>query len=236
MNQDDFGSPVFTSWRTNCVQDWRRYTDHAFVRGLSDGSLPTQAFLSYLVQDYLFLMHFARAWSLVVVKAETITEMRVAAATVDALVNQEMQLHVSTCAAHGISEQQLGNAQEASANMAYTRYVLDAGYSGDLLDLLAALTPCVFGYGEIGARLAQKTVPGNPYQQWIDTYAAPDYRQVCVSVAQLLEGAVLSRLGEQPAASPRWPRLNQRFRVATQLEADFWQMGLDLGHEAGTNQ
>ena len=41
-------------------------------------------------------------------------------------------------------------AEEALGNLAYTRYVLEAGFSGDFLDLMAALAPCVLGYGEIG--------------------------------------------------------------------------------------
>ncbi len=228
MSEPSFDSPVFCAWRKACDAEWRRYTEHQFVQELGDGTLASTAFINYLIQDYLFLIHFARAWSLVVVKASTITEMRVAAATVDALVNQEMQLHVATCARHGISEQDLGLAREASENIAYTRYVLDAGYAGDLLDLLAALAPCVFGYGEIGWRLSQNPVPDNPYQEWIDTYAAADYREVCVAVGGLLESACRSRLGDQVEQSPRWPELTQRFRRATELEADFWQMGLTL--------
>ncbi|SEK55074.1 hypothetical protein SAMN04488526_0860 [Jannaschia helgolandensis] len=37
----------------------------------------------------------------------------------------------------GISEAELFAAREASQNLAYTRYVLDAGHSGDFLDLMA---------------------------------------------------------------------------------------------------
>ncbi|MFK7963940.1 MAG: thiaminase II [Burkholderiaceae bacterium] len=223
----DYGSRVYPLWREAADSAWTRYTKHAFVEGLATGELPLAAFRHYLIQDYLFLMHFSRAWSLVVVKADTIDEMRHAAATVDALVNQEMQLHVSTCAGFGLSEAQLGQAQEAAANIAYTRYVLDAGYAGDLLDLLAALAPCVFGYGEIGARLKPLSGPDNPYQNWIDTYAASDYQAVCETVGQLIDESIERRLGTSPQSSPRWPRLCDRFRQATELEVNFWQMGLD---------
>ena len=44
--------------------------------------------------------------------------------------------------------------KEATANLAYTRYVLDRGMSGDRLDLRVAIAPCLIGYGEIGMRLA----------------------------------------------------------------------------------
>jgi thiaminase len=35
---------------------WKEHTEHAFVAGLGDGSLPVESFKYYLVQDYLFLV------------------------------------------------------------------------------------------------------------------------------------------------------------------------------------
>lgn len=219
-----FGGRTFGQWREGAATAWQDYTHHAFVQGLADGSLPRPAFLHYLVQDYVFLVHFSRAWALAVVKSATLEEMKICAATVDALVNHEMPLHVRTCAAQGISEQSLFDAPEEFENLAYTRYVIDAGLSGDLLDLLAALAPCVMGYGEIGARLAGAR--NTPYRPWIETYAGPEYQQVCRNIGAMLDGAIARRLGDDPRQSPRWPQLQARFTRATELEIKFWDMGL----------
>lgn len=221
----DYGSAVFAGWRRAAGDAWPAYTRHAFVRGLGDGSLPRAAFLRYLTQDYLFLLHFARAWALAVVKAGDLEEMRAAAATVDALVNQEIRLHVETCAAAGIAEKSLLAAEEAVETLAYTRFVIDAGLSGDFLDLLAALAPCVLGYGEIGAWLGDAATD-RTYGEWIDAYAASDYQALCLSVGRLIEHAAAARLGAAPEASPRWADLCRTFRTATRLEAGFWDMGL----------
>lgn len=229
MSASNYGSTVLSDWCDVCAPNWAAYTDHAFVRGLGDGSLPRKAFLHYLVQDYVFLVHFSRAWSLAVVKAETMDEMRYASAMVNALVNEEMQLHVQTCQAEGLSEQQLYEATEEDETLAYTRYVLDAGLGGDFLDMLAALSPCVFGYGQIGAALAARSARGNPYQDWIDTYAGDDYQQVCESAATLLEQSVGNRLGPNARQLPRWDVLTKRFDTATRLEVAFWEMGLRAG-------
>jgi thiaminase/transcriptional activator TenA len=215
---------TFTAWRADAARDWHAYTHHPFVEGLRDGTLPREAYLHYLVQDYVFLIHFSRAWALAVVKAETVEEMRFATTTLDALLNGEIALHVATCAREGIDEATLFAAPEAVQNIAYTRYVLDAGHSGDFLDLLAALAPCVLGYGEIGLRLAAGR--GNtPYSDWIDTYAGPDYQQTCREVGALIDGAIVRRLGSSPQDSPRWGTLSQRFGTAVRLEIGFWDMG-----------
>lgn len=215
---------TFTAWR-ELTPAWSAYTQHRFVQGLGDGTLPSAAFLHYLKQDYVFLIHFSRAWALAITKAETVEEMRLAAETVNGLINEEIALHIKICAEAGIDEATLFATQEQQANLAYTRYVLDAGHSGDLLDLLAALAPCVMGYGEIGATLA-KTKTSQTYAEWIATYASEEYQQMCRNVGMLIDSAVERRLGNDLAASPRCAPLLARFSMATQLEVGFWDMGI----------
>ncbi|WP_424969334.1 thiaminase II [Dinoroseobacter sp. S76] len=214
---------AFGLWRA-ASPDWDAYTRHAFVEGLRDGSLPRAAFLHYLAQDYVFLKHFSRAWGLAIAKADTLDEMEAAAATVHGLLHHEMGLHVEICGAAGISEAELRATPEAPGNMAYTRYVLEAGYSGDFLDLLAALAPCVLGYGEIGQRLAQDHAPD--YADWIATYGGAEYQGICESVGTLIDGALTHRLGPDYKDLPRFAQLGTRFAQATTLEVGFWDMGL----------
>lgn len=227
---DDFRSKIFAGWRHAAGTAWPDYVDHEFVRGLGNGSLPRSAFIDYLIQDYIFLIHFSRAWALAIVKSETPEQMRGAAATVNALINEEIQLHVRICAREGITEVQLLQAKEEQENLAYTRYVMDAGLSGDLLDLLATLAPCVFGYADIGYRLSQCHDTTALYREWIDTYHSDDYKPICVSVASLIEQVAYAKLGAQPEQNSRWSVLCHRFKTATRLEVSFWSMGLRLGN------
>ncbi len=220
---------VFPALREAAGDAWTAYVDHPFVRGLGDGTLPAQAFRRYLTQDYVFLVHFARAWAMAVVKADSPDEMRLAASTVHALLDEEMALHVRTCAGWGIDEAALHTTPEAPANLAYTRFVIDAGVSGDLLDLLVALAPCVFGYGEIGRRLAAAPAAANPYQEWIETYGGDEYQQACERVGRLLDSVASRRVGVELSASPRWSSLRRTFTTACELEAAFWSMGLQGG-------
>lgn len=220
----DYGR-AFALWRAAAGPVWPAYVDHRFVAGLGDGTLPRAAFLHYLRQDYVFLFHFARAWALATAKAETLGEMRLAASTVAGLAEGEMALHVALCAREGIDSEALAATEEAPETLAYTRYVLEAGYSGDLLDLLAALAPCVLGYGEIGLALAASPRE-TPCAEWIATYAGDPYQTVCRDVGALIDAAAERRLGADFSAAPRWRRLEARFRDATRLEVGFWEMGL----------
>ena len=225
MSAADYGS-AFALWRAQAGADWHSYTQHRFVEGLRGGSLPQESFLHYLRQDYVFLIHFARAWALAAAKAETLDEMAAASATVHALVHVEMPLHVETCAAQGLDRAALEATPEAPGNLAYTRYVLEAGYSGDFLDLMAALAPCVLGYGEIGLSLR-----GNdgPYAAWCATYGGAEYQDLCNDVGALIDRALVRRLGPSWQDLPRADALQSRFSTATRLGIGFWEMASTPG-------
>ncbi len=113
--------------------EWHAYTEHPFTHGMADGSLPEASFRHYLVQDYLFLIEFARAYALAVYKSLHLADMREAAAGLSAILDVEMNLHVKLCAGWGLSPADLEQAPPAAEMLAYTRYVLDAGLRGDLL-------------------------------------------------------------------------------------------------------
>ncbi|SIR39726.1 thiaminase (transcriptional activator TenA) [Rhizobium sp. RU20A] len=205
--------------------DWAAYTAHGFVRDLASGALPEASFRHYLQQDYLFLIQFARAWGLAVYKSRDIGEIRQALDSLKAIVDVELGLHVGYCRQWDISEETLAGLAESRATLAYTRYVLDAGMSGDLLDLHVALAPCIIGYGEIASALIAHpatVLDDNPYRDWIEMYAGPEYQAVVATEIAWLD----QRLATVDAA--RLAQLSIVFRDATRLEADFWQMGLDL--------
>ena len=209
--------------------DWRRFTRHRFVEQLAAGTLDAAAFRYYLVQDYRFLVHFSRAWALVAVKSEDVEDIRSAAALVHTLIDEELELHIRTCAGWGLTPDQLKTTAEDPANAAYTRFVLERGFTGDVADLLVALMPCVVGYAEIGFRLASDPATkrlGNTYDAWIATYAGNAYQSGAAAAAAQLERVLASRLGDEPWTHPRWAALAATFTTATRLEIGFWEMGL----------
>ena len=215
---------LFRRLTRDCAADWRAYTWHAFVQGLADGSLPQAAFRRYLVQDYLFLVQFTRAHALAAYKAESLDAFRDKAAAIGALLH-EMTLHLGYCAEWGIPEAAILAEPEAPETVAYTRWVLDRGVAGDILDLEVALAPCTVGYGEIA--LAIEASPtrrraGNPYESWIAMYAGAEYQALARGAA-----ARLDALGESHGGAARFPHLAADFGKAARLEAAFWQMGLD---------
>ena len=217
---------LFNQLKASCESDWQAYTQHAFIEQLALGTLPQACFKHYLLQDYIFLLHFARAFGLAVFKSNREEDIRFALSACEAIVNTELKLHISYCEEWGISQADLADLPESTSNMAYTRYVLERGLAGDLLDLYVALAPCVIGYAKTAewAQHLRKSNDGatDVYKSWIDMYISDDYK----GFAKAFEDRI-NTAGEGISSGQR-EELAEVFSSATRLEVDFWQMGLDL--------
>ncbi|OED44392.1 thiaminase II [Endozoicomonas sp. (ex Bugula neritina AB1)] len=227
MNNTLINDPntLYGQLRRACQKEWHDYCHHPFVQGIADGSLPLDSFKHYLQQDYLFLIHFARAYALATYKAGNLDEMRKASDAVSGTLEKEISLHLDYCAQWGMTEADVINQPEARANMAYTRYVLERGMAGDILDLYTALSPCAVGYAEIGHRLINDPATkkeGNPYWSWIKTYGSDEFMEGAIQQIEFLDQLAETRFNER-----RLPSLQIIFKEATLLEIGFWQMGLD---------
>ncbi len=210
--------PLYKQLRDDCKNVWESYVNHPFVQQLANQTLPKTQFLNWMVQDYFYLIQYARAYALLAYKAHTIPQMQSASTILHGLLHEEMALHRAILESAGID---LTTATESLETLAYSRYIIDRAQSGDILDLVVTLAPCLAGYGEIGLRLVANTpLENHPYRDWIETYSSPAYHSL------IHEGlAQLESLAETHGATARYPMLLRQFRQSVQLETAFWNAG-----------
>lgn len=216
-------SDLFDTLLSRSADHWQAFTQHDFVRQLGSGQLQRASFEHYLKQDYVFLKHFARAHGLAAFKSSTLQELQHAKGSLVAIVDIEMDLHVQYCKRWGITQTALEQVEESTANMAYTRFVMERGLAGELLDLNVALAPCIVGYAHIATWLSQQAftvLDGNAYCDWMDMYLSEQYQQVAKSHIDMINR------GARDLSTERVADLSKTFAAATRLESDFWHMGL----------
>ena len=212
----------YQTLRHNCPT-WDDYIQHDFVKQLTAGTLAPDSFRHYLVQDYLYLIHYTRVMALSVYKSDTLAQMRVGQAGINAMLDMEIAMYLDFCRQWNIPLEQVENAPESAVTIAYSRYILDAAMSGSLAELYAAIAPCLMGYGEIGKRIKDEGfIADNPYQPWIDVFSSDEF----LSITAQNEAQINTLLADaSPAQAEKFQRL---FNTAARMEVNFWQQALDL--------
>ena len=201
--------------RTASADVWDAQHAHPFVRGIGDGTLPEEPFRWYVRQDYRFLIDYGRLLALGAARAPRLEEMRRFAGLAQGVLEQEMALHTGFAERWGIAAAELEAVTPAPATAAYTDFLLRTAALGDYAELVAALLPCMWGYAEIGERLARAGVPDHPgYATWIATYADPEFQDLAVWARGLADAA--------DAGPGARERMHAAFRASSEHELAFW--------------
>jgi thiaminase (transcriptional activator TenA) len=192
---------------------------HPFLTGLTDGSLPPDAFAFYVVQDALYLKGYAAALALVASRAPDAAATEMFARHAADAIAVERALHTSLLAGLGIDPAAVAAAEPAPTNLAYTSYLLATAGGGSYAEGVAAVLPCYWIYWEAGKELLRRGSPEPRYQRWIDTYGGEDFGG---TVSDVL--AVADALGPVLGAAER-ALVHQHFKVTSRYEWMFWDMG-----------
>jgi thiaminase (transcriptional activator TenA) len=209
--------------RAAAADVWEAQHAHPFVRGIGDGTLAVERFEHYVRQDYVFLVEYARMLALGAARAPDLATMRRFADLAQAILGEEMELHRALARELDIDERALEAEPAAPTTQAYTDFLVRTAALGELGELAAALLPCMWGYAEIGERLAVGDGPDDErYARWIATYASGEFAEL----AEWCRGLV-DRLGDAAGEEGR-ARMVRAFLTCSRYELAFWEMGWTL--------
>jgi thiaminase/transcriptional activator TenA len=214
--------------RAAAAEIWEAQHAHPFLRGIADGSLPVERFAHYVRQDYVFLIEYARMLALGAARATDLQTMRRFADIAQAILGEEMELHRGLARELGISETELEAEPPAPTTQAYTDFLVRTAALGDQGELAAALLPCMWGYAELGQRLAAEGAsPDERYRRWIETYAAPEFDELAAWCRSLVDRLAAGADDDARA------RMTRAFLTCSRYELAFWEMGWTVERWAG---
>jgi thiaminase/transcriptional activator TenA len=192
---------------------------HPFLTGLTDGSLPAEAFAFYVLQDALYLKRYAAALSVVSDRAPDPAAQEMFARHAAGAIAVEQELHGSLLASLGIDPATVAGTEPAPTTFAYTSHLLATARGGSYADGVCAVLPCYWIYWEVGKQLVRRGSPDPRYQRWIDTYGGEEFGAVVREVLAAADG-----LGDGLAPDEH-ARGRQHFVVSSRYEWMFWDMG-----------
>ncbi|AHF99236.1 TenA family transcriptional regulator [Halostagnicola larsenii XH-48] len=196
---------------------WEAQKDHPFVRELATGELEEEAFLTWVRQDYRYLLDYARVFAIAGTKArdeETMTHLLEVAHTV---LDYEMDLHREFAADYGIDRAELESVQKSPTCIAYTNYLVRTAHEGSLAEIAAAIYPCGQGYLDIAAHMAELADDEHRYTPFIEKYTSDDFREAVDWMRAFVDRCGERYPGEHEA-------MEEAFLTCARLEAQFWEM------------
>jgi len=210
--------PFSDQLRQAAADVWEAQYEHPFVRGIGDGTLDPERFRFYVRQDYLFLIEYARLLALACARAPRLELMERFAELAQATLRTEMDIHRAYAADWGISREELEREHPHPTTRAYTDFLLRTAALGDFGELVAALLPCMWGYSELGQRLAQDRRPTEErYARWIEMYSGEEFAKLARWCREVCDE------GAAGAAEETRGRMQEAFLASSRYELEFWE-------------
>jgi thiaminase (transcriptional activator TenA) len=202
---------------------WQSIDDHSFLRELHAGTLPMNRFTYFILQDYLYLLDFAQVLCQGGAKAPDLETLEMFARHALGAVEVERSFHASFGSTLGLSRKQLDAVAKGPITQAYIGHLQSVARGGTLGEIVAAILPCYWIYGEIGRRL-YKNRPRKPkiYREWIETYASETYWKLVREQINLVDklGAAANN-GEKKL-------MTSHFLLSSRYEYLFWDQAYRL--------
>lgn len=159
---------------------WEEGYAHPFVQEIGKGTLDKEKFKFYLLQDYQYLLQYAKVFALAVVKSDSEELMTRFSEIQYNILATEMDLHRKYMASFGVTREQIQQVKPSLYNRTYTANMLAAAQTGNLAEVLAAVFPCAWTYADYATRLKEQyadRLEGNFYKTWIENYADDAFSQ-----------------------------------------------------------
>jgi thiaminase/transcriptional activator TenA len=150
---------------------------HPFVTGLTDGTLPPEAFARYVVQDAVYLRDYARALALCGARAADVDGLRMFCRHAAEAIDVERELHGRLLGELGIDSAVVATAEASPTCLGYTSFLLQACTVRERHEAVAAILPCYWIYWEVGRELVAAGSPDPRYRTWIETYAGEEFAE-----------------------------------------------------------
>lgn len=200
---------------------WAEYHRHPFVRGLADGTLDREKFRFYIIQDYLYLIDYAKVFAVGVSKAGDLKTMSLFADYVKEILDGEMDIHNGYMGSLGITKEEIDQSRPSLDNLSYTSYMIRIAYDEGPAEIAAAILSCALSYEVI----AKEMIKENPdcirdpfYGEWVRSYAGSEYHEANEVLIELTENLTRDYSENQLA------HLTEIFVNCSRYEASFWEM------------
>ncbi len=193
--------------------------EHPFVRALAEGSLDSEKFKFYQMQDARYLESFADAACLVATRTPAPADKLWFIDAARLCIVVEGELHGNYGKQLGYGPDDIAALELTPNNRAYQDHMISNALRGTLVEAVAALAPCPWLYIALGAHLLREmgSIPeDHPFADWLKMYSDPGFNEYMENILERLQ-----RFADAADEAAR-ERAVEAFVVSCRYEYMFW--------------
>lgn len=200
---------------------WEDGYNHPFLHEMGQGTLNRDSFKFYMIQDYKYLLEYAKVFAMGATKAKDEKLMARFTLIQYNILHQEMDLHRKYMKQYGITPEEAEAATPSLWNQAYTANMMAAAQTGGVVEIIAVIFPCAWTYYDYAVRLKEQyrdSLDNNFYKNWIENYASDEFGQSFAWFYDTLDELCANKTQAELRA------IEDLFRRSVEFEYLFWEM------------
>ncbi len=198
---------------------WNECINTPFVQELKAGALPPEKFKSYMIQDSIYLRHYARVYGKAMYLSTTLRDIQFFYSILSFVTDTESAVRLRYLERFGLTDDKVDLMKPLPENQNYIDFMLNIAEGGDVCEILMAVLPCMLSYSYIFRKIAAEPEAANSrYLDFIQDYADEQYFRDCKAWCAYTEDKCASALAEKQK------KLDAVFQKASLLELNFWEM------------
>ena len=205
---------------------WPRYLEHPFVVQMADGTLPTDRFRYYMLQDYLYLKDYVKIFAAILQKSDDFEQIRFLCGEMSNTIGETFRTHLPYMRRLGITNEEIERINPHIDNSAYSHYMLCEAQSGDVLTGLVTLLNCSWSYAYIAEEMTRRfpnALSDERYGAWFAGYVSEEYRKTNRALIDRID-ALAASIDEEKTR-----KLCEIFEKCCLFDLRFWDMVYAMG-------
>jgi thiaminase/transcriptional activator TenA len=186
---------------------------HRFLASLADGSLPDQAFKTWIVQDYLFVREEIAFLGVLVAKAPP--SLRPSLADGMGALVREMELFRAQAEGHGVSVE---GAEMAPTCHAYVQFLMATAYGRSFAEAFTVLYGVEKAYLDSWRWVKSHQRSASPWQSFIDHWSSAAFQEYVGGLVSTLDRLARGKSEVELAM------MEDMFLLTGRYEYLFWDM------------
>ncbi len=196
---------------------WDECANTPFVRELQCGTLPFEKFKQYIIQDSIYLKHYARVYGKAIYHSEKLRDIQIYYNCLSFVTDTESAVRLNYLKHFGMTDDDIEFIKPLPENKNYIDFLFEIAERGNIPEILMAVLPCMMSYSYIFRKIAPNSAK-SPYNDFICDYADEKYSESCKEWSQFADEKCRNLSNHEKE------HLYSIFEKASFLELDFWKM------------